>query len=110
MLHAAFPGTTAAALTASRPTPNQPTLIWTPRPRFFITTVAGLILEPVSAGAWALICVSGAMAVGALSFEAAFAAADTQVLWLIVIAFLLAKVGRRRGRPRRRKLRRRSLP
>jgi hypothetical protein len=33
------------------------------------------------------------MGVGALSFEAAFAAADTQVLWLIVLAFLLAKVG-----------------
>jgi DASS family divalent anion:Na+ symporter len=59
---------------------------------FFVATVAGLVLEPLPAGAWALICVAPAVASGALTFEAAFAAADSQVLWLIVLAFLLAKV------------------
>ncbi|KIZ05262.1 2-oxoglutarate/malate translocator, chloroplastic Flags: Precursor [Monoraphidium neglectum] len=58
---------------------------------FFVTTVSGLILEPVPAGAWALMCVAAAIASHALTFEEAFSAADTEVLWLIVLAFLLAK-------------------
>jgi hypothetical protein len=60
---------------------------------FFLTTVAGLVLEPVAAGAWALMCVGCALGLHALTFEEAFAAADSQVLWLIVNAFFLAKVG-----------------
>lgn len=70
---------------------------------FFLTTVAGLVVEPVAAGAWALMCVACALAAHALTFEEAFAAADSQVLWLIVNAFFLAKVrggGRPRPRPR----------
>jgi len=59
---------------------------------FFLTTVAGLVLEPVAAGAWALMCVGCALAAHALTFEEAFAAADSQVLWLIVNAFFLARV------------------
>ncbi|GBF97276.1 dicarboxylate transporter chloroplastic-like [Raphidocelis subcapitata] len=58
---------------------------------FFLTTVAGLVLEPVAAGAWALMCVGCALAAHALTFEEAFAAADSQVLWLIVNAFFLAR-------------------
>lgn len=58
---------------------------------FFVTTVAGLVLEPVPAGAWALLCVGAATTAGALTFEEAFAATDSQVLWLIVLAFMLAK-------------------
>jgi hypothetical protein len=60
---------------------------------FFVTTVAGLVLEPLSSGAWALMCAGAAVGLHCLTFEEAFAAADTQVLWLIVLAFLLAKVG-----------------
>jgi hypothetical protein len=40
----------------------------------------------------ALMCVAAAIASHALTFEEAFSAADTEVLWLIVLAFLLAKV------------------
>lgn len=61
---------------------------------FFVTTVAGLVLEPVSAGAWALICVGAALVCKAMTFEEAFAASDSQVLWLIVLSFFMAKVGR----------------
>ena len=58
---------------------------------FFVATVAGLVLEPLPAGAWALVCAGAAIAAGAITFEGAFAAADTQVLWLIVLSFLLAR-------------------
>ncbi|KAI8470754.1 MAG: Sodium/sulfate symporter [Monoraphidium minutum] len=36
-------------------------------------------------------CVGAAIACGALTFDEAFAATDSEVLWLIVLAFLLAK-------------------
>lgn len=58
---------------------------------FFVATVVGLIAEPLPAGAWALLCAGSAVAAGAITFEGAFAAADTPVLWLIVLSFLLAR-------------------
>ncbi|KAI8470394.1 MAG: Sodium/sulfate symporter [Monoraphidium minutum] len=58
---------------------------------FFIATVAGLVLEPVPAGAWALMCAGCALASHALTFQEAFQASDSQVLWLIVLSFFLAK-------------------
>ena len=62
---------------------------------FFITTVAGLVLEPMPPGAWALLCAAAASAAHALTFEEAVQAAGSQVMWLIVTSFLLAKVGER---------------
>ena len=64
---------------------------------FFVATVAGLVLEPVAAGAWALMCCGAAVATHALTFGEAFEAADSEVLWLIINAFFLAKAIERTG-------------
>jgi hypothetical protein len=56
----------------------------------FTTTVAGLVLEPLPTGAWAAVCVTGAIASGALTFAQAFSAFRNDVIWLIVTSFFFA--------------------
>lgn len=58
---------------------------------FFVTTVAGLVMEPLPPGAWTLLCVGAALACRAMTFQEAFAASDSQVLWLVVLSFFMAK-------------------
>jgi DASS family divalent anion:Na+ symporter len=64
---------------------------------FFVTTVAGLVLEPLAPGGWALMCAGAALLSGAISFDEAFSATGSPVLWLIVNAFFLAKAIEKTG-------------
>lgn len=56
----------------------------------FVTTIAGLVLEPLPVGAWAFSCLTFVVASGVLTFPAAFAAFTNEVIWLIVISFFFA--------------------
>ncbi|GAX76217.1 hypothetical protein CEUSTIGMA_g3661.t1 [Chlamydomonas eustigma] len=57
----------------------------------FCTTVAGLVLEPLPVGAWALCCMTGLLLSGSLPFHVAMSGITNESIWLIVIAFFFAK-------------------
>jgi DASS family divalent anion:Na+ symporter len=57
----------------------------------FVSTVLGLILDPLPVGAWAFIAVTVAIVTKTLSFQAAMAAMTNEVIWLIVVSFFFAK-------------------
>lgn len=59
----------------------------------FVSTIAGLVLEPLPVGAWAFLSVTVAIATKTLTFPAAFTAFTNDVIWLIVVSFFFAKVG-----------------
>lgn len=57
----------------------------------FVSTIAGLVLEPLPVGAWAFMAVTTAIATKTLSFSAAFTAFTNDVIWLIVVSFFFAR-------------------
>ena len=56
----------------------------------FVSTIAGLVLEPLPTGAWAAVAATAAVSSGALSFAQAFSAFRNDVIWLIVVSFFFA--------------------
>lgn len=57
----------------------------------FISTIAGLVLEPLPVGAWAFLAVTTAVATKTLTFANAFNAFTNDVIWLIVVSFFFAR-------------------
>ncbi|CAG9459968.1 unnamed protein product [Pedinophyceae sp. YPF-701] len=57
----------------------------------FVSTVFGLVLEPLPVGAWAFCGLTAAVITNSLTFQAAFAAFTNEVIWLIVCSFFFAK-------------------
>eukprot|EP00955_Chlamydomonas_euryale_P021329 225671-Chlamydomonas_euryale.AAC.1 len=53
---------------------------------------AGLVLEPLPVGAWALICTAALLASGAVTFDQAMSGCASESIWLVVVAFFFAKV------------------
>ena len=58
----------------------------------FVSTIAGLVLEPLPVGAWAFLSATVAIATKTLSFTSTFTAFTNDVIWLIVVSFFFAKV------------------
>ena len=59
----------------------------------FVSTILGLVLDPLPVGAWAFIAVTAAIATQTLTFAQAFSATTNEIIWLIVVSFFFAKVG-----------------
>ncbi|KMT01552.1 hypothetical protein BVRB_9g215530 [Beta vulgaris subsp. vulgaris] len=57
----------------------------------FVTTVAGLVLDPLPVGAWAFVCLTLSLITKTLSFEEGFSAMTNEVIWLIVVAFFFSR-------------------
>ncbi|GIL77807.1 hypothetical protein Vretimale_6661 [Volvox reticuliferus] len=57
----------------------------------FVSTILGLVLDPLPVGAWAFIAVTVAVATKTLTFAQAFAATTNEIIWLIVVSFFFAK-------------------
>ncbi|KAL2903147.1 Dicarboxylate transporter 2.1 chloroplastic [Bienertia sinuspersici] len=57
----------------------------------FTATIAGLIFEPLPVGAWAFVCLTVTLVTKTLSFEQAFSAMTSDVIWLIVVAFFFSR-------------------
>lgn len=57
----------------------------------FLSTITGLVLEPLPVGAWAFLSVTAVLATRTLNFASAFSAMTNEVIWLIVISFFFAK-------------------
>ncbi|XP_073011327.1 dicarboxylate transporter 2.1, chloroplastic-like [Typha latifolia] len=57
----------------------------------FLSTIAGLVLNPLPVGAWAFLGLTTAIFTRTLTFSAAFAAFTNEVIWLIVISFFFAR-------------------
>ena len=57
----------------------------------FVSTIAGLVLEPLPVGAWAFLSATVAIATKTLTFTQTFSAFTNDVIWLIVVSFFFAK-------------------
>jgi DASS family divalent anion:Na+ symporter len=57
----------------------------------FVSTIAGLVVEPLAVGAWAFLAATIAIATKTLSFSATFTAFTNDVIWLIVVSFFFAR-------------------
>ncbi|KAL3139030.1 cytochrome P450-dit2 [Trebouxia sp. C0010 RCD-2024] len=57
----------------------------------FVSTITGLVLEPLPTGAWAFLSVTAAVFTKTLTFSQAFSAFCNDVIWLIVVSFFFAK-------------------
>ncbi|GFH33024.1 uncharacterized protein HaLaN_32335, partial [Haematococcus lacustris] len=57
----------------------------------FVTTILGLVLDPLPVGAWAFIAITVTLATKTLTFAQAFSAMTNEVIWLIVVSFFFAK-------------------
>ncbi|XP_078440985.1 dicarboxylate transporter 2.1, chloroplastic-like [Wolffia australiana] len=57
----------------------------------FLSTIAGLVLNPLPVGAWAFLGLTASVLTKTLSFGAAFSAFTNEVIWLIVISFFFAR-------------------
>lgn len=57
----------------------------------FVTTILGLILDPLPVGAWAFLAVTTCIITRTLTFAQAFSAMTNEVIWLIVVSFFFAK-------------------
>lgn len=56
----------------------------------FVSTIAGLVLEPLPTGAWAFLAATFAVFSKTLPFTAVFSAFCNDVIWLIVVSFFFA--------------------
>ncbi|KAK9799330.1 hypothetical protein WJX73_004629 [Symbiochloris irregularis] len=56
----------------------------------FVSTIAGLVLEPLPTGAWAFLAVTAGVAAKIMPFQAAFSAFSNDAIWLIVVSFFFA--------------------
>lgn len=57
----------------------------------FLSTITGLVLEPLPVGAWAFCGLTAVVATKTLPFSVAMSAMTNEVIWLIVISFFFAK-------------------
>ena len=57
----------------------------------FLTTVVGLILEPLPVPAWAFCGLTAAVTTKTLSWDMAFQAFTSDVIWLITVSFFFAR-------------------
>lgn len=57
----------------------------------FLSTVAGLVLNPLPVGAWGFLGLTIVIATRTVPFTAAFGAFTSEVMWLIVISFFFAR-------------------
>lgn len=57
----------------------------------FIATILGVILKPLPMGAMAILSIMVTVATGTLTFEQAFSGFSNDIVWLIVMAFFIAK-------------------
>ena len=57
----------------------------------FLTTVVGLILEPLPVPAWAFCGLTAAVMTKTLSWDMAFQAFTSEVIWLITVSFFFAR-------------------
>lgn len=57
----------------------------------FIATILGVILKPLPMGAIALLSLTVTIVTNTLTFEQAFSGFSNKVVWLIVIAFFIAR-------------------
>ncbi|KDD72966.1 sodium:sulfate symporter, partial [Helicosporidium sp. ATCC 50920] len=57
----------------------------------FVSTIAGLILEPLPVGAWSFVAATLTLVTRTLNFTDLFAAFTNDVIWLIVVSFFFAK-------------------
>ncbi|KAL8521149.1 hypothetical protein ACS0TY_011628 [Phlomoides rotata] len=57
----------------------------------FLSTIAGLVLNPLPVGAWAFIGLTTSVITKTLTFTNAFSAFTNEVIWLIVISFFFAR-------------------
>lgn len=57
----------------------------------FLSTIMGLVLEPLPVGAWAFLSLTAVLVTKTLPFAAALSAMTNEVIWLIVISFFFAK-------------------
>ncbi|KDP40929.1 hypothetical protein JCGZ_24928 [Jatropha curcas] len=57
----------------------------------FISTIAGLVLNPLPVGAWAFLGLTTSIVTRTLTFSTAFSAFTNEVIWLIVISFFFAR-------------------
>ncbi|XP_002525819.3 dicarboxylate transporter 2.1, chloroplastic [Ricinus communis] len=57
----------------------------------FISTIAGLVLNPLPVGAWAFLGLTTSIVTKTLTFSTAFSAFTNEVIWLIVISFFFAR-------------------
>ncbi|XP_057496967.1 dicarboxylate transporter 2.1, chloroplastic-like [Actinidia eriantha] len=57
----------------------------------FLTTIAGLVLNPLPVGAWAFVCLTVTVLTKTLTFAAAFTAFTNEVIWLIVASFFFSR-------------------
>ena len=57
----------------------------------FLSTIAGLVLQPLPTGAWCFLAMTFSIVSGTLSWQGAFYAFTNEVIWLIVISFFFAK-------------------
>ncbi|XP_022941593.1 LOW QUALITY PROTEIN: dicarboxylate transporter 2.1, chloroplastic-like [Cucurbita moschata] len=57
----------------------------------FLSTITGLVLNPLPVGAWAILGLTVTVVTKTLTFSAAFNAFTSEVIWLIVISFFFAR-------------------
>lgn len=57
----------------------------------FLSSIVGLVLQPLPVGAWAFLALCVVVGSGALPFAKALSAMTSEVVWLIVISFFFAK-------------------
>ncbi|WCJ18780.1 Dicarboxylate transporter 2.1 chloroplastic [Euphorbia peplus] len=57
----------------------------------FVSTIAGLVLNPLPVGAWAFLGLTTSIVTKTLTFSTAFSAFTNEVIWLIVISFFFAR-------------------
>lgn len=57
----------------------------------FVSTILGLVLDPLPVGAWAFMAVTTCIVTKTLTFAQAFSAMTNEVIWLIVVSFFFAK-------------------
>jgi DASS family divalent anion:Na+ symporter len=57
----------------------------------FISTIAGIVLNPLPVGAWAFFGLTTTVFSNTLTFQQAFGAFTNDVIWLIVIIFFIAR-------------------
>lgn len=57
----------------------------------FLSTITGLVLEPLPVGAWAFLSLTAVVGTKTLTFAQALSAMTNDVIWLIVISFFFAK-------------------
>lgn len=57
----------------------------------FVSTIAGLVLEPLPVGAWAFLAATACIVTKTLTFTQTFSAFTNDVIWLIVVSFFFAK-------------------